>query len=229
MFRLLYIYTLIKLLKVGFTARTSSLRQLGLTWNKIRSSNGIWTIDGCQRISKHPRLFANGSLFKRTNAGAGSEHVHKKGKSYKNLYQSCKILKHAGETRVHVSDFLQRIEIPFDQNKAVPDYHSCTLIWNQPKLPCRNKTRAQNGSNIQIVWNFLFRTKRAGLLHVHIGNISSSHKQRNFTLTSGVRSFCFPTQSFHGHLVEVVPLDLWKTTWNFRTCWKSGIHHVLPT
>ena len=143
MFRLLYIYTLIKLLKIGFTARTSSLWQLGLTWNKIRISNGIWTIDGCQRISKHPRLFAKGSLFKRTNAGAGSEHVHKKGKSYKNLYQSCKILKHAGETRVHVSDFLQRIEIPFDQNKAVPDYHSCTLIWNQPNLPCRNKTLAQ--------------------------------------------------------------------------------------
>jgi hypothetical protein len=31
MFRLLYIYTLIIILKVGFTARTYSLRQLGLT------------------------------------------------------------------------------------------------------------------------------------------------------------------------------------------------------
>ncbi len=80
-----YLYTLIKLLKVGFTARTNSLWQLGLTWNKIRSSNGIWTPDGCQRVSKHPRLIAQGSLFKRINAGAGSEHVHKKRKSYKNL------------------------------------------------------------------------------------------------------------------------------------------------
>jgi hypothetical protein len=44
-----------------------------------------------------------------------------------------------------------------------------------------------------------------------------------------VRFSCFPTQSLHGHLVEVVPHGLWKTTWNFRTCWKSGIHHVLST
>jgi hypothetical protein len=36
-------------------------------------------------ISKHPWLIAKGSLFKGINAGAGSEHVHKKRKSYKNL------------------------------------------------------------------------------------------------------------------------------------------------
>jgi hypothetical protein len=44
-----------------------------------------------------------------------------------------------------------------------------------------------------------------------------------------VRFSCFPTQSLHSHLVEVVPHGLWKTTWNFRTCWKSGIHNVLST
>jgi hypothetical protein len=64
MFRLLYIYTLILILKVGFTARTNSLRQLGLTWNKIRSSNGIWTPVGCQRISKHPWLSMGSCEFK---------------------------------------------------------------------------------------------------------------------------------------------------------------------
>ena len=44
-----------------------------------------------------------------------------------------------------------------------------------------------------------------------------------------MRFSCFPTQSLHSHLVEVVPHGLWKTTWNFRPCWKSGIHHVLST
>ena len=76
---------------------------------------------------------------------------------------------------------------------------------------------------------FLFRAKRAGSLLVHIGNITSSKKQRDFTLTSAVRFSCFPTQSLHSHVVAVVPHGLWKTTWNFRTCWKSGILHILST
>jgi hypothetical protein len=82
----------------------------------------------------------------------------------------------------------------------------------------------------QIEWKkFLVRAKRARSLLMHIGNIASSNKQIKFTLTSGVRAFCLPTQSLHGHLVEVVPLGLWKTTWNFRTIWKTGIQHVLST
>ena len=89
-----------------------------------------------------------GSLYKRINAGAGLEHVHKKENLTRILNQSCKFLKHAGETHVHVSDFFKRIE---SLSIKIKPYRIITLVRKfetSLKFQCRNDTRARNGSNI---------------------------------------------------------------------------------